>query len=148
MKTSRVQKGCRGQMRVDTPAATTLTTADQYYQVAGTFVDTYNKNFTTSAAGAITYTGTSGLYFQFSGASNLIADKACKITFALYLNGALATGAESPVDIAAATKNNTNAITRILQLNNGDILTVWVKSDTNTTSMTANTLFITVAELA
>jgi len=134
-----VDKSC---MRVSTPAATTLTTAGDYYQVAGTFGNGCSKNFTVAADGTVTYTGI-GAKFLFSGVSDLQVDKACEITYALEKNSVIDTTSQTPHTFTAASKIDGIAITRIVSLVTGDVLKVMAKSDTNTTSMTANTLFLT-----
>lgn len=146
-KVSANQDGGRGQLRMAVATSTLLVTSSEYYQMIVSSTDSYNKNFSTNATGTITYSGTSGLYFLFNGATNFLTDKAALVTYGLYVNGALATGAESPIDIAASSKRASNAITRVIQLNNGDKINIWVKSDQANTTITVDALFLTITEL-
>ena len=130
-------------VRVSTPATTTLTTAGDYYSIDGTFSDGDCKNFTVASDGTITYNGNDGTIFQFVGVSDLEVDKACEITYALEKNSVIDTTSTTPHTFVAASKIDGIAITRVISLNNGDVLKIKAKSTVNTTLMTANTLFLT-----
>lgn len=76
-------------------------------------------------------------HYHFTGSADVEVDKACTINFELRVNG-LATGYRSPH--TAAAKKETLAITRLIQLSMGDVVTVWVESDVDATTLTASTL--------
>jgi len=133
----------RGQMAISTPTNTVTGTADTYVQMAGTFTDSMLNNWSLNADGTLTFNGNDGSTFLFNGVSDLEVDKACTITYGLYKNGVLVTGAETPHTFAAASKIDNVSITRIIQLDKGDYLNVFVKSSATDTTATINTLFLT-----
>ena len=135
----------RGAHHLESILDTTCTTPDQYYKIAGTWIDGSgsNNNFTFDGTGKITYVGESGRYFLFNGASDIQANKVSRVTYALYINGALATGAETPADIKTANASRNISITHVLQLTNSDYFEIFVKSDTASTVVKHNTLFLT-----
>ena len=133
----------RGQAELTAAANTVCANIGQWYQMAGVFTDTYNRGFTTAAGGTVTYNGPDGRIFLFNGASDLQVDKASTITYALYVNGALVTDAQTPHTFTAASKIDNISITRMVELNNGDAMTIRMMSDTLATTVTVNTLFIT-----
>lgn len=131
----------RGQIRLTTPADTICANVGQYYQMQGVFDNGDAKNFSVAADGTMTCLK-SGTYL-LSGASDLQVDKASEITYALYVNGVLNPDAQTPHTFSATSKIDNIAITALVPLNYGDQITVRMKSDTITTTVTVNTLFVT-----
>ena len=128
-------------MRVATPAATTITDADTYYSIAGTFTDGACQGFNVASDGTITCLS-SGC-FLLNGVSDLQVDKACTITYALEKNSVIDTTSTTPHTFSSASKIDSISITRNVYLEKGDVLKVKAKSDTANTTMTANTLYLT-----
>ncbi len=77
-----------------------------------------------------------------NGVSDIKVDKACEITYALYKNGELVTGAETPHSFASASKYSTISITTLITVNPGDYFEAWAKSDDATVTLTINSLKI------
>lgn len=137
----------RASMRVDTPSATTITDADTYYQIAGTFTDGETYGFTVATDGTITYNGIGDRLFLVLGNSDLDVDQACKITYALEKNDIIDTTSATPHDFVSPSKVGAIGINRIVKLNNGDVLKIKAKSDTAEISLTAETLYLSIIEL-
>ena len=135
---------CKGQMALSASQVTTLTTADLYYKIAGTWGDGLLENFEIDAGGKLTFNGCSGTGFLFNGVSDLKVDKVCTLTYGLYLNGSLVSGAETPHDFTAASKVESISITKIISLTPGDEIEIYAKSNAATTSLTSETLLITM----
>jgi len=135
----------RGFHHISSPETTTCTIADTYYKISGTWGDgdDCNHGFAFDGSGKITFQGQSGAYLLFNGASDLSADKVATVTYAMYLNGALVTGGESPVSIQHANENVNLSITNFVKLNPGDYIEIYVKSNTANTDVTSSTLFLT-----
>ena len=137
----RLYKGC---YHKDDGGTTTCTDADTYYKVGGTWSDgNCLEGFTIDGSGKITYTGESGTVLLFNGVSDLSSDKVATITYALYKNGVLVTGAETPVSAEHANGIMNISITNFVPAQQYDYYEVYVKSDTANTIVTHNTLFLT-----
>jgi len=130
-------------MAISAATPTVTGAANTYVQMAGTFTDSHLNNWELNTDGTLTYTGADGAYCLFNGNSGMEVDKACKLTYGLYKNGALVPGAESPQDFAASSKISNIGITRICKLNKGDYVNVYMKSSVLTTTVTVQTLFLT-----
>ena len=117
--------------------------ADTYYKIVGTWTDGVSLRFIVDDTNdRLIYNGDSGIIFLFSGASNVSTDKASTLTYGLYKNGTLVTGAESPVSFASPSKYATMAICSTITLNTNDYLEIWAKSDIANTTITASLLKI------
>ena len=132
----------RGQLKLSVTATTTTGTADTYTKVLGTFINGASSNFIVSGNKLI-YQGVSGQTFLFSGASDVEVDKSCVLTYALFVNDTLLTGAETPHTFTAASKLENISITAIVTLNHGDEIDVYVKSSVDNTDVDPATLIIT-----
>lgn len=129
--------------RLVTSSSTLLGTVDTYYKIVGAFADNGNNfRFTTASDNRATYTGNENS-FLFTGASDVKVDKVCELTYALFLNGVLVSGAETPHDFTAASKTENISITSIIDLKRDDYLEVWAKSDTINTTLTVEDLLTT-----
>ena len=137
---SNKKKSFKGGMALSSPKTTT--TSPSYVKITGTWnnmlVD--NDDFTVDGVGRITC-NKSGCY-HFVGDSNLTASSAGKIYYALYKNGLLIPGAETPTDVVSASKIGAIGINSFIELVETDYLEVWVKSD-SANSVTSETLLIT-----
>jgi len=112
-----------------------LAVAGTYYSLESADLDSDNLKDFTFSDGVFTYTGASGKKFLFNGAANISVDKACELTFGLYINTTLVTGGTTPVDITSQNKKANIGIATIVTLNNGDEVRVKAKSDTATTEL-------------
>ena len=142
-RTIKATGGC-GQLRLQAATDTTLVNADQYYKIAGNFGDGQCTCFSVIDNNKLKYIGRSGILFVLNGTSDAAVDKACKITYALYLNGTLVPEAITIHTYAASSKISSLAITALIELNKNDTLEVYAKSDTINTKLTPNTLHITL----
>lgn len=138
-----IQEHYRGQATLTAQVVFTPALADTYEAVPGTWTDGACNGFTTSAAGLVTYSGPSGAHFLFSGASDLSAGASDTVTYALFANGVLIPGAETPHVFASAGKTENISITAIIELNTGDTLQVYAKSS-GKKQLTVDTLRITI----
>ena len=118
----------RGQATLSAPVSLSPAVADTYEAVPGTWSDGNAYKFSTSAAGVLTYMGSSNRAFLFSGSSDLSVAIADMVTYALFVNGVLAPGAETPHIFTAPAKTENIAITAIITLDYGDTLQVFAKS--------------------
>lgn len=133
----------RGCQKLSAPQTTTCTLADTYYKIAGTWGGSLCKGFERDGTGKITYKGPSGVTYLFNGTSDVKTDTAGKVTYGLYLNGALVTGAETPHDFTAAAKTENIAITSFPAFNYGDEIEVYCKHSTAGSDVISDSLIIT-----
>ncbi len=123
-------------------SAKTTTTSTSYTKITGTWTDlvSSSNSFTVDGTGKITC-NVDGCYL-FNGESNLSATSAGRVTYALYKNGTLVPGAETPEDLVSASKIGAIGITSFIDLVATDYLEVFVKTDA-ANSVTSETLAIT-----
>ena len=121
---------------------TTLTTADTYYKISGTFIGLLLSRFTVSTAGVLKYIGT-GEVVNLTGVSDFHCSKACELKYVIYLNGVLIDGTCTCHTITAASKNSNISITGLIDLNTNDELEIYAISDTSNTILTIKTLRVT-----
>ncbi len=133
----------KGQMALSSSENTTLTTSPDYYKIGGTWADGVSECFDVDAGGRLTFNGCCATNFLFTGVSDLKVNKACTLTYGLYLNGALVSGAETPHTFTSASKVESISITKIVTLQPGDYVEVHAKSSEDTTILTSETLSIT-----
>ena len=131
-----------GQLRLESPADTVCTLADTYYKIAGNMIDGYECGFRVGI-NKLEYTGPSKVTFLFNGVSDLKVSKAANITYGLYKNGALVIQAQTPHTFVAAAKTSNISITALAELNQGDELEVYIKSDEAGLTATVSSLNIT-----
>ncbi len=139
----RVTEISRGQFRKETESDTDTTTANTYIKVAGTFVDGDVKDFRVSG-NKLVYEGMSNCTFLLNGVSDLLVDKACVITYGLFVNDVLYPNAETPHTFLANAKISNISITGLVTLNNGDVVDVYCKSSVINTKLTISTLIVTL----
>lgn len=132
-----------GQIQLATPEAEDLVVASQYYKIPGVFTASDCGRFECTTAGVLTYKGRSGI-FQLSGVSDVQVDKACTITYGLYLNAALVPEATTPHTFLATSKISNISIVSLIELVYGDDLEVYAKSDTSNTLLSLSTLRVTL----
>ncbi|MCK5615992.1 hypothetical protein KAR91_79755 [Candidatus Pacearchaeota archaeon] len=131
-------------LTIVSPDDTTCIIAETYYALEGTFTDGRLVDFTLDEnTGIITYIGSGG-EFVFHGTSDLQADKVCRITYAMALNGVIQTGVTTPVDILSANKSGNISINRPITLVTNDTIQVKMKSDTANTVVTVNSLNLVI----
>lgn len=135
-----------GQMGLTEPADTLTTLAGTDYKLSGTFTDNeQNRKFTTSSSGTLTYTGVGGK-FHFVASSDVTINKNCGMVLTLYKNG------EPTTARGRHTFNNANETTNIcatglLTIDQGDEFEIYVQCDTASTTLTFDSLNITMVEI-
>lgn len=136
---------CKGQMHLDT--GTTLAfTGTTYEKIIGTWSNvnpkTNNKFYVDSTNNRLVYTGKKSVICLFNGVSDIKVDKACEITYALFKNGSLVSGAETPHSFASPSKYSTISITALTEVQPDDYFEVYAKCDDATVTLTINSLLI------
>ena len=125
------------QMHLQSETATVCTDADTYYPMGGTFINGIAHHFSLSSP-VMTYTGENEALVKFDGVCYLKADKVCKCTVEMYINGSPAfSGA---VDFLHANAMGNMSFPILIQVNNGDTFQVYIKSDTASTTFTVSQL--------
>lgn len=135
-------KGCHHLTAAET---TVCTLADTYYIVDWTRSDwTCNNWFTFDWAGKLTYNWESWVIFLFTWVSDLSVSAASRVTYWLYINWALVSWAETPTDFTSASKVGNISITNFIPLNPWDYIEIYCKNDVAWTTITHNTLLLTL----
>jgi hypothetical protein len=133
----------RGQMHIDTGTTLAFTSANTYEKIVGTWTDGCANNFTISDVNdRITYNGNRTMCAVMNGVSDISVNKACTVTFALYKNGSLLTGAETPHTFGYISRYSTISITTIIEITQNDYFEVWAKADDTSVTLTINSLKI------
>jgi len=145
MSHERNPKKSLGQIRLSEPADTNIISADTYIDMSGTFVNGCACHFKI-VDNKLVYTGSNNTKFLVNGTSELRVDKACMMTYGFHINGILVESGQTPHDFPASARTSTVAITTIAILNHGDVLNARIKSDTDNTVATIQTLNITLLE--
>jgi hypothetical protein len=134
----------KGAQALTAEQATLCTDANTYYKIGGTWTTGENRGFEIDGLGKITYKDGTGISFLFNGASDVSADKNCTITYGLFKNGSLITGAETPHTFDAANKIESISITAFVEnLQYDDYFEIYCKSNQVNTTITSKTLSIT-----
>lgn len=127
-------------MSRDLDGSISLTDADTYYKITGTWSSQGLLRFTADGAGKLTYVGP-GECLLMVGTSDLSVDKACVLHYALYLNGAVAAGvSETPHTFLAQSKIANISIVGLVPIEAGDEIEIFAKSDQADTTLTPSTL--------
>ncbi len=126
----------RGNMYNTAPISASLSVIGTWYSLESELLSGANLTEFTFSNGVFTYIGDDNKTIMFNGAANVETDKACELTFGLFVNTTLVTGGTTPVDIASQNKKANIGIATIVILNNGDEIRVKAKSDTITTELT------------
>ena len=133
----------RGQMHIAADTAIEFAHINTYEKVIGVWTDGCANNFTVDAVNSrLIYTGTYSKCALMNGVSDIRVNKACELTYALYKNGNLVTGAITPHTFTAAARTSTISITSLLNIENGDYFEVWAKTDTTGVILTIHSLKI------
>jgi hypothetical protein len=130
-------------MYLATPAPLDYAAADTYEPIPGTWVGNELRFFTTSAAGVMTYSGPDNMVLLFVGSSDLEVSKTCTVYYALFKNGILLSTQQTPVEIEHPGHVYGMGITALVNLNSGDTLQIYSKSDDGAAVMTPRTLSVT-----
>jgi len=133
----------RGQMRLTPDTTLAFAAANTFEKIVGTWLDGGLFKFTSDGLGALTYTGPDA-WFLFNGVSDLQVNKVCELSYALYKNGAFVDGTETPHTFTSAAKTSNISITRICELQTGDIIEVYAKCDGVTFIATFKSLIVTL----
>jgi len=135
-------RGCQG---LTSPEETVCTLADNYYKISGTWSGATNLGFFRDGSGKLIYKNGANINFLLNGTSDVKADKNCLLTYALFKNGVLVSGAETPHTFNNANSFVNISITAFVQgLKYDDYLEVYCKSDQANTKITSETLTITL----
>jgi hypothetical protein len=133
----------RGQMHLATGTTLAFAATDTYEKIVGTWTDGCANNFVVDDVNdRITYTGKQTMCMLMNGVSDCQVNKNCQISYALYRNGSLVTGAETPHTFQAVAKYSNISITTLLNINSGDYFEVFAKCDAGDTTLTINSLKI------
>lgn len=132
-----------GQHRLMEKTSTTITNKDTYVKVLGNFEDGETKGFE-FIANKLCWQGSSGTVFLFNGSSDLEVNKACTISYGLFLNGVLVEEAQTPHSFVSPSKTSNISITALVRLQQDDEIEVFVKSSEDNTIVTVHTLAITL----
>lgn len=132
----------RGKLRLQAPAETTALEVDTYIKVAGVFSDGYAKGFVI-VDNALVWKGVDGMCFLLNGVADLRVSKVCTLTLALFKNGELVTGAETPHVFTSPAKTSNLSITDLIMLNQNDSLDVYVKVTDPTAIITVESMSLT-----
>jgi hypothetical protein len=137
-----------GLISLTSQQTTSLVVANNYYPISGVFSDNALDNgFITNSNGVLTYTGTTPAKFLVVGTSDCSVSKGCKLTYGLFKNGTLLSGAETPHDFVATAKSQNISISTIIALNTSDTIRVHSKSDQVSTDLSIQTMSLTFTEL-
>ena len=137
-------KVSRWQVLMSTPTDTVLTTAWTYYVVEWIFGDSCLRDFTMTVAWVLTYTGNCVKHFLFNWTSDLLVDKPCQLTYSMFKNWLLVAWTETLHTFAAAAKTSNISITRIVAVEPWDYFQMYAKSWTDNTTISVNSLFVTM----
>lgn len=133
----------RGQMTLATGTTLTYGADDTYEKVVGNWSDGTLNYFTVDDVNdRLIYNGPSGVNFFFVGVSDIAISAADIIHYALFINGNLVPGAETPHSFDSPAKTTNISITRIFSLNHGDYLEVWSKCVNSGRTITIGSLAI------
>lgn len=137
------QRQIRGQMGLDcsTPLVVDIISANTYQLVEGTWCDGSNNLFTISG-NTLKYTGIEDVVVFFAGHSDLQVSKVGQLSYGLYKNGQLVSGAETPHTFVTSAKTSTISIAKIIELSYNDELEIWVKYDDDSAELTIYSLTI------
>lgn len=133
----------RSQMSLTASTVLDFTASDTYEKIAGTWAGTSLSFFTATEAGVLTYSGPDNCCFLFSGTSDCTATKISELSYALFKNGELITGAETPFTVGVPLRVRNVSITAIINLNKNDYLEVFAKCNDNTSDLRVSTLTVT-----
>jgi len=133
----------KGQFRLTAEKDTDTTVINTYVKILGIFADGCARNFEIIDDNKLKFIGPDNSEFLVNGTSDLSVNKACKTTYGLFINDALAPGTETPHSFPASARTQNISITGIVILNKNDEIDVHVKSDTLNTKITVSTLRVT-----
>jgi hypothetical protein len=130
---------------ISTPAAVSVSTS--YVNVGGTFTSINLSEFTLSAAGVFTYTGTDTKRFYVAGAcsGSKSGGGSAQLTTVVEKNGTEVSSSESLRDVTG-TAVGAWALFADLELANGDTVNFAVKLSTGTENVTMNRLSAVIIE--
>jgi len=120
------------EMHITTIQTPSLATAGTYYKLTG-FSGVNLKNFTV-ADNKLTFNGIAKKFFV-NGVSDVAVNKACTLSYALYLNGAIVSHEVTPHTFSASSKTTNISIVAIADLSPADYIEIWAMSDANNTDL-------------
>ena len=102
-------------------------------------MDGKNLGFELNPNGELTFIGKDGTFFLLNGVADISVNKACKITFSLFVNG-IDSGYSTPHTFTAASKTENISIAAGIELKKFDILKVYAKADLDNVDLTITNL--------
>lgn len=123
----------------NTPTDTTISTASTPVLIAGTWTEEEKSQFTTTAAGRITYIGVKDITVAVSIATSIEAVSGSNkdITVYLALNGTEISNSGSPNRVSANDPKNTSVMWE-LDLVTDDFVEIFIENTTDTVNLTVN----------
>ena len=116
--------------------STTIVDADTRYTLESVNLTWANLMDFTFTNWVFTYSDWDDKKFLFVGSANVETDKACELTFWLFVDDVVVVWGTTPVDIVSQNKKANISINRIMTLSNTETVKVKVKSDTAATWLT------------
>ena len=114
---------------LSTPSTTTTTNAGQYYYMTGTFTNEVMYNFAI-VSDTLTYQGNITTCFEIILNGSFSSDTPnTEITIGLFKNGAIQANSEMTVEVNQTTDIVQISTCDVLELTNGDRISIWIKSD-------------------
>lgn len=129
---------------VSTPAAVAQSTS--YANVGGTFTEVNSSDFTVSAAGVFTYTGTDTKRFAcFAACSATVSSGTPEVSTAFEKNGTEVASSVSKRDVSGSGIGAWG-VTADIELANGDTLNLATKVDSGTPNLTLEACSVVIVE--
>lgn len=129
---------------VSTPAAVAQSTS--YANVGGTFTEVNSSDFTASAAGVFTYTGTDTKRFAcFAACSGTVSSGTPEVSTAWEKNGTEVASSVSKRDVSGSGIGAWG-VTADIELANGDTLNLATKVDSGTPNLTLEACSVVIVE--
>ena len=115
---------------------TVISTADTPVLVAGTWSEDQATQFTTTAAGRITYDGVNDITLpvDVSFRATVASGTNKEISFYLYKNGTVQNNSQVTATVDAADTKN-QSITHQITFSNGDYIEMFAENNTDTTNI-------------
>ncbi len=128
----------RGEFHITAEQTKLLATADTYVKLTG-FSGSLLQDFTVTDD-KMTYTGSRTRVFKVNGVADISVNKACTLSFALYLNGSIVAHEVTPHTFLASSKVANISIVALAELETNDYIEIWAKSSAINTTVTSKKL--------
>ncbi len=118
----------------------TLVIAGTWYAISDAKLICLHCNKFSNVNGQITYNGPGNFGVLFIGTADLEVNKACRVTFQLFKNGVAVQGIQSVKDFSNPAKIGTLAKGHGMDIVQGDVIEVRVKSSAANTIVSVTTM--------